>query len=275
MAENAVEKAYAALADGIDIAIASVADTSGSSPRHSGAIMTVDANGNCWGTIGGGLLEARSIEACKEAIRNRERSQVHHFVLEPTGEGALGTMCGGEADILVEWYSADHPEELQLERPDAPKAIIVGGGHCGYALESVMRGVGFDVTMVDDREEYANNNRFPKSAVRVIDSYNDAFEGIETDDGTYIIIMTRGHMGDYETLRAALKIPSAYLGMIGSKKKIARIFGMLKNDDGFSDEEISRVYAPIGIDISAETPEEIAISIAAQIVQVRRSQLDE
>lgn len=274
MAENAVEKAYAALTDGIDIAIASVADTSGSSPRHSGAIMTVDANGNCWGTIGGGLLEAKSIEACKEAIRNRERSQVCHFVLEPTGEGALGTMCGGEADILVEWYSADHPEELQLARPDAPKAIIVGGGHCGYALEPVLRGVGFDVIMVDDREEYANKNRFPKSAVRVISSYDDAFKGIEADDA-YIIVMTRGHMYDYESVRAALKIPSAYLGMIGSKKKIARIFGMLKNDDGFSDEEIARVFAPIGIDISAETPEEIAISIAAQIVQVRRSQLDE
>ena len=177
--------------------------------------------------------------------------------------------CGGDADVLIEYIDADSPEDFVEEFNLQTTAYIFGAGHVGLALEPVLRYINFKTVAIDDREEYANRERFPKaSEVKVISDFKHAFDGIETDENSYIIIVTRGHMGDYDVLKDALKQKSAYVGMIGSRKKNAMLFDMLRKE-GYAEEDIKRIHAPIGLSIQAETPEEIAISIAAELIQVR------
>ena len=147
-----------------------------------------------------------------------------------------------------------------------PRSIAA---HVALALEPVLRHIGFSTVVLDDRKEYANSERYPYADVKVLDSFTHSFDDITTDENSYIIIVTRGHMGDYDVLRDALKQKRAYIGMIGSRKKNAILYEKLTNDDGYTDEEIAKVYSPIGEPIYAETPEEISISIAAELIKVR------
>jgi xanthine dehydrogenase accessory factor len=148
-------------------------------------------------------------------------------------------------------------------------AYIFGAGHCGEKLAPLLSTVGFYTAIVDDRAEFANAIRFP-SADRIV--VPASFEGIvgqlPIDEDSYVVIVTRGHMHDREVLKQALSTDAAYVGMIGSKKKVAETFRALE-EDGVPSEVISRVFAPIGLSIGAETPEEIAVSITAQLIQVR------
>jgi xanthine dehydrogenase accessory factor len=148
-------------------------------------------------------------------------------------------------------------------------AYIFGAGHCGEKLAPVLSTVGFYTVVVDDRAEFASASRFP-SADRILvpESFENIIEGLPIDEESYIVIVTRGHMHDRNVLKQALETPAGYVGMIGSKKKVAETLRALE-EAGFSPENIARVHAPIGISIGAETPEEIAVSIAAQLIQVR------
>lgn len=138
-----------------------------------------------------------------------------------------------------------------------------------YALEPVLRHVDFKTVIIDDREEYANPQRYPKAArTIVVDDFDNAFDDIETDEDSYIIIVTRGHRGDLKVLRQALRRPFAYLGMIGSRRKNGLLYDALKQE-GVTDEQLEQVHAPIGLEIGSETPEEIAISIVAEIISER------
>lgn len=257
------------LENGEDFVIAKVVDTAGSTPRKKGAWMLVKQDGTSQGTVGGGKLEAETIKLCRKTFETKEKSKLHHFKLNTEERDALDMGCGGDADVLIEYIDAAHPEEFAAEFNLETTAYIFGGGHVGEALEPVLRHIHFRTVILDDREEYANSQRFPEAdGVRVLDDFAHSFDEIETDENSYIIIVTRGHMGDYDVLRDALKQKSAYVGMIGSKKKNAMLFDMLRKE-GFSEEEIGRVHAPIGLSIHAETPEEIAVSIAAEMIQVR------
>ena len=138
-----------------------------------------------------------------------------------------------------------------------------------YALEPILRHIDFTTTIIDDREEYANPQRYPNAERTIVcDSFDNCFDQLEMDEDSYIIIVTRGHRGDLQVLRQALKLPHAYLGMIGSKGKNAKLYEVLKSE-GVTQEEIDKIYAPIGLDIKSETPEEIGISIAAEVIKVR------
>lgn len=150
-------------------------------------------------------------------------------------------------------------------------AYIFGAGHCGASLAPLLHSVGFHTTVIDDRAEFANVTRFP-SADRIIvpDSFEGIVEQLPIDDNSYIVIVTRGHLHDRAILRESLGTPAAYVGMIGSKRKVAETFRALE-ESGIPPEVIARVHAPIGLSIGAETPEEIAVSIAAQLIQVRAS----
>ena len=138
-----------------------------------------------------------------------------------------------------------------------------------YALEPVLRHVDFRTVVIDDREEYANPQRYPKAdRTIVVDDFDDAFDDIETDEDSYIIIVTRGHRGDLKVLRQAIRRPFAYLGMIGSRRKNQLLYDTLRQE-GVTEEQIAQIHAPIGLDIGSETPEEIAISIVAEIISER------
>ncbi|MEG0829290.1 MAG: XdhC/CoxI family protein [Anaerovoracaceae bacterium] len=257
------------LEQGKDFVIAKVVDTKGSTPRKKGAWLLMKEDGTRLGTVGGGRLEAVTEELCKETFKTKEKSKIHHFKLNTEEKDALDMGCGGDADVLIEYIDAAHPEEFKAEFNLKSAAYIYGAGHVGLALEPILRYVDFQTVVIDDRAEYANRERFKEAdEVKVISSFKEPFKEIETNEDSYIIIVTRGHMGDLDVLRDALRQKSAYVGMIGSKSKNKMLFDMLR-EEGYSEEELGKVYAPIGLSIHAETPEEIAISVVGEMIQVR------
>jgi xanthine dehydrogenase accessory factor len=176
-----------------------------------------------------------------------------------TGGAPAGLLVGDRAEVHVQPVGA--PET----------AYVFGAGHCGKSLVHILGVVGLRTVIIDDRVEFANADRFPGAdAIVVADSFENVLDELPVDERSYLVIMTRGHTLDRIVLEQALRTKAGYVGMIGSKKKIARIFDVLR-EQGFGEEEFERVHAPIGLAIGAETPEEIAISIAAEIVQVRRA----
>lgn len=254
---------------GEDFVVAKVVDTKGSAPRKKGAVLLMKKDGSTLGTVGGGLLEAETEKLCKKTFETKEKDHIYEFTLDEKQKGALDMGCGGDATIQIQYISADDPGDFVKEFKLASTAYIFGGGHVAYALEPVLRHVDFNTVVIDDREEYANPQRYPNAARTIaVDDFDNAFDDITTDEDSYIIIVTRGHRGDLQVLRQALKRPFAYLGMIGSRRKNALLYDALR-EEGVTDEQIAQVHSPIGLSIGSETPEEIAISIVAEIIQVR------
>jgi len=254
---------------GEDFVVAKVVETKGSTPRKKGAVLMMKKDGTTMGTVGGGLLEAETEKLCKQTFETKEKSRIYEFVLDEKQAGALDMGCGGDAKVQVDYVNASDPGDFVKEFKLASTAYIFGGGHVAYALEPVLRHVDFRTVVIDDREEYANPERYPHAdRTIVVDSFDDAFADIETDEDSYIIIVTRGHRGDLQVLRESLKQEYAYLGMIGSKRKNTLLYETLMKE-GVSEEKLAEVHAPIGLKIGSETPEEIAISIVAEIIQVR------
>lgn len=253
---------------GEDFVVAKVVDTTGSTPRKKGAVLLVKKDGTTYGTVGGGKLEAETERIALETFQTKE-SKIYHFRLKPEDQQGLDMRCGGDADVSIEYVEASRPESFIMDFNLKTTAYIFGAGHVGLALEPALRYVNFATVVIDDRPDFANRQRFPDAdKVVVIKSFLDAYEDMITDENSYVIIVTRGHSGDYDVLKQTLKRTTAYIGMIGSKGKVAEVYKMLK-EDGFSQEELNRVYSPIGLSIHAETPEEIAISIVAEMIQVR------
>lgn len=259
---------------GEDFVIAKVVETNGSTPRKKGAVLMMKKDGTTVGTVGGGLLEAETEKLCKATFKTKEKSHIYSFVLDEKQKGALDMGCGGDATVQIDYIDAKDPGDFVKEFKLASTAYIFGGGHVAYALEPVLRHVDFRTIVIDDREEYANPERYPHAdKTIVVDDFDNAFNDIETDEDSYIIIVTRGHRGDLQVLRQALKKPHAYLGMIGSRRKNRILYDALL-EEGFKEEDFEEIYSPIGLSIGSETPEEIAISIVAEIIQVR-SKLNE
>ena len=258
---------------GEDFVIAKVVDTSGSTPRKKGAVLMMKKDGVTIGTVGGGLLEAETEKLCRKTFETKEKSHVYEFTLDEKQKGALDMGCGGDATVKIDYIDAETPGDFVKEFKLASTAYIFGGGHVAYALEPVLRHVDFRTVVIDDREEYANPERYPHADRTIaVENFDNAFDDIETDDDSYIIIVTRGHRGDLQVLREALKRDFAYLGMIGSRRKNELLFDTLRRE-GVPESKLAEVHAPIGLKIGSETPEEIAVSIVAEIIQVR-SQLD-
>lgn len=256
------------LEEGEAFVVAKVVDTHGSTPRSKGAWLLMQQNGESFGTVGGGSLEAAVQKICRETF-DTKMSQIFHFHLNAADQMNLDMRCGGDADVSIEYYCGNPAEEFNDPFPEFPTAYIFGGGHVGKAIEPLLRYVDFSTVILDDREEYANKDRFPHAdRVIVIDSYEESFKDIETDESSYIIIVTRGHRGDYAVLQNAIANKAAYIGMIGSKKKVLEMFERMRAS-GIGEEVINRIYSPIGLKIHAETPEEIAVSVVAEMVMVR------
>ena len=256
--------------ENIDFAIAKVIETKGSAPRKRGAAMIMTPEGNFYGTVGGGLLEARTQDLCRKVMETKENI-TYEFILDEQqqGENALAMGCGGDATIQVDYIDTKNPGNFIEEFKLKSDAYIFGGGHVAYALEPLLRHVDFTTTIIDDREEYSNPERYPKAERTIVcDDFDHCFDELETDDDSYIVIVTRGHRGDLKVLRQALQKANAYIGMIGSKRKNRLLYDELLKE-GFTQEQLDYVHAPIGIEIKSETPEEIGISIVAEMIQVR------
>lgn len=235
-------------------ALATVIATSGSTPREQGAKMLIRQDGSILGTVGGSLLEGQVREEAKKVIREG-KPKLLSFDL--TGKKEDGMICGGKADVYIE--------------PILPLSTlyIFGGGHISFALARLAKIIEFRVVVIDDRKEYANPERFPEADQTIADAYPNTFSQISVDQFSYIVILTRGHVHDQTVLEWAITTNAQYIGMIGSRKKIRTIYDNLITK-GVKEDNLKRVHAPIGLDIKAETPEEIAVSIIAEIVQVHR-----
>lgn len=253
---------------GEDFVIAKVVDTQGSAPRKKGACLLMKEDGTRFGTVGGGKLEAEVEKVCLETFQTK-KSKIYHYSLTPLDQQGLDMRCGGDADVSIQYIDAKKPDRFMEDFDPASTAFIFGAGHVGQALEPILRHVNFTTKVIDDRPDFANRQRFPEAdEVVVIDSFENAYQGMETNENSYIVIVTRGHSADYDVLKQTLQKTTAYIGMIGSKNKVAELYKMLR-EDGFSQQELDRVYSPIGLSIFAETPEEIAISITAEMIKVR------
>jgi xanthine dehydrogenase accessory factor len=233
-------------------ALATIIQCLGSSPQKEGAKMLVLEDGSILGTLGGGCLEAEVIQACLTAIKDSSPQMLPFQLTENNG----GLVCGGKVLVYIE--------------PIAPETrlVILGAGHIGKALSTAARFSGFRVTVVDDREEFANRNNIPDAHEVIVKDFGDAAAGAYIDKNSYVVIATRGHNHDLEALKSALHTEAKYIGLLGSRRKKALLFSTLKKE-GFQERDIGRVITPVGLPIGSVTPGEIAISIMAQIIQHR------
>jgi xanthine dehydrogenase accessory factor len=237
-------------------ALATIVHTNGSIPSYESSRMLVREDGSIAGTVGGGCVEADVWAAAKEVMQKESpRKLVFHLNNEASYDNGL--ICGGTLEIFVE--------------PILPQPIVYlfGGGHVSMALAKAASAAGFAIGVVDDREAFANKERFPM-AQEVFTSYADAFGKIRPNAATYLVIVTRGHKEDMRVLAWAVRTEARYLGMIGSKRKVLSVYRALEQE-GYRPEEFERVYAPMGLEIGALSPEEIAISIVAELIAVRRN----
>ncbi len=236
-------------------AFVTVIGCEGSSPRHLGAKMIVREDGAVLGSVGGGALEARAVERARAAMA-LGRAERFSVSLGP----ALGQCCGGQVDLLVE--------------PDLPpeRLLLFGAGHVAKELARAAAPLGFEVTVVDSRAEWNSPERFP-GAERFLEDGDEALDHLTLDARlTYCAVMTHRHDLDELLVRRLLEQPIRYLGLIGSRSKWAR-FRQRFAERGLPAEAAARVRCPIGIDVKAETPAEIAAAVAAELVLVRRTPL--
>jgi xanthine dehydrogenase accessory factor len=237
-------------------ALATIVHTNGSIPSYESSRMLVREDGSIAGTIGGGCVEAEVWAAAKEVMQ-KESPRKMVFNLNNEASYDNGLICGGTLEVFVE--------------PILPQPVVYlfGGGHVSTAVAKSASAAGFGVGVVDDREAFANKERFPL-AQEIFTNYEDAFKEIRPNASSYLVIVTRGHKEDMRVLAWAVRTEARYIGMIGSKRKVLSVYKALEHE-GYKPEEFERVYAPMGLEIGALSPEEIAVSIVAELVAVRRN----
>ena len=252
---NIYQAAASAVERGEAVALATIVRVRGSTPRGTGTKMLIRADGTAEGTIGGGELEARVLTAAREALCSGEPCLVS-FSLHNTEVGDPG-ICGGEADVFI---------DVLIPRPTL---LIVGAGHVAVPVAELGALLGFRTVVLDDRAEFASEERFPRADELIVGDIPTELARFPVNTQTHVVIVTRGHAHDEAALQAVLGWLAAYVGMIGSRRKVRTVFDNLRAA-GASEDALARVRAPIGLDIGAETPEEIALSIMAEIVMLRR-----
>jgi xanthine dehydrogenase accessory factor len=278
------------------VALCTVVGTRGSTPQSKGAKMLVLGDGRTVGTLGGGCVEAEVRRRAIE-ILNADRSELLEFRLDHDYGWDDGLICGGIMDIhvqtidaeragpfeqLAEALRSDRSAEFRITYEQAgqcrhyvedvgppPVLVIAGAGHVGQALGALAATLDFRVTIIDDRPDFASPERFPAAKQRIVADIEQSLRELPIDANTYVVIVTRGHKHDGDALAAVIDSPARYLGLIGSKRKIKTIFDDLLAS-GVSAEKLMRVHAPIGYEIGAVTVPEIAVSIASELIAVRR-----
>jgi len=257
------QEVFTAVADALErgepAALVTIVSTLGSTPQRVGAKMLVFADGRIVGTIGGGCYENDAFWKAREAITNR-RPILLHYELSDDFAQETGLVCGGQMDVYIE------PIE------PSPELYVIGAGHVAFHLARLANEVGFRVHVVDDREKFANAERFPTAVEVVADDIPAWINRTELPGHAYVVIVTRGHTNDLEALRALAPRDLRYLGLIGSRAKVARIYEQLVNDQMPAD-RLRHVHAPIGLDIGAVTPQEIAVSILAELIAVKHGKM--
>lgn len=259
LAARIAAEVVAALAGGPSILVATVIAAPAEAPAPVGAKLLVRPDGSALGGLDAGPLDAAIKAEAADAFR---RHGVSSLYLAPDGS----RLSRRQAD-----KSGQPAYQVMLEVHERPATLlIVGGGHIGRALASIGHLCGFSIAVVDDRPDYADRERFPEADRILCGDFVEMLRDFPIDPSTYIVCVTRGHKHDELSLRQVVDSAAAYVGMIGSKRRVGAVLQHLV-DDGIDPAAVARVHTPIGLDIGAETPEEIAVAIMAEVIQVRRS----
>ena len=246
---------------GIETAVVTVLEVKGSSPGKEGAMMAVFSDGSILGTVGGGALEYEFIQ---EALKAIKENKSYEKSFELTEKGSLHMKCGGFVRAYIKVFAKRE------------KLLIMGGGHLGAELYTLGKFLNKYVVIFDDREEFANRERFPEADEIILGKMKETVKNYSIDENSYIIIVTRGHENDKECLKAILdkKVFPKYIGMVGSRGKVLSTYKELL-DEGYLKEELKKIYSPIGLDISSSEPKEIALGIMAEITAVKNQKTGE
>jgi xanthine dehydrogenase accessory factor len=237
-------------------ALATIVQVRGSIPSFESAKLLVREDGSMVGTIGGGCVEAEVWNAAREVIATSKPRHMS-FTLGQDAAYDNGLICGGQLDVFVECIAPQ------------PAVMVFGGGHISKSLAKVLDLAGFRVSVIDNREAYANSERFPEAAEVHAAEYEEVYPKLAVTESTFIVIVTRGHRDDMRVLRWAITTPARYISMIGSKRKVIAVIRELEKE-GLPADAFDRIYAPMGLAIGAISPEEIAISVAAEMIAMRR-----
>ena len=256
MNEEVLSAAAEALKRGDAVALVTVVRSNGSTPQRAGAKMLVFADGRIVGTIGGGCYENDAFWKAREAI-GTGRSALLHYELNDDFAQENGLICGGQMDVHIDPLSP------------APHLYIIGAGHVGWHVARAAGDAGFRIHVIDDREKFASRERFPDADEVIVENIAEWLHAASLPASAYVVIVTRGHQNDLDAMRALAARELAYVGLIGSRAKVVRINDALLAE-GMPTECLERVHAPIGLDIGAVTPAEIAISIVAELIAIRR-----
>jgi xanthine dehydrogenase accessory factor len=238
-------------------ALATIVEARGSNPSYESAKLLVREDGSMTGTIGGGCVEAEVWTAAREAIETEKPKRLS-FNLGQDAAYDNGLICGGQIEVFIE-------PVLPL-----PRAFIFGAGHISKSLSKVANLAGFSTVIVDDRESFTSRERFPEAEAVHAGEYEQVIPTLSINETSYIIIVTRGHRDDMRVLKLAIATPARYIAMIGSKRKVLNVVREL-GKEGIPREAFARLHAPMGLDIGAISPEEIAVSVAAEMIAVRRN----
>ena len=253
MFSEIIYKALEASQKGQNYAFATITEaTLKGTPRKMGAKMIVFDDGTSFGTIGGGRNEKAAIAECLKAIQKQKPATIIYNYFGRKGE----SVCGGQIKVFIEPCAA------------VGHLIICGAGHIALPLSAVGKILGFKVTIIDDRKEFANKKRFPHVDKIIVGNHADELAGVAIASNAYVTIVTQGNEYDYECLKTVIKSSAAYIGVISSKPKMVKFFGRLKMS-GIEEKFLKRAHIPMGVDIGAQTPQEIAVSIMAEMVAVK------
>ena len=259
------QEVFAALAEalerGEEVALVTIVSATGSTPQRVGAKMLVFPDGRTVGTIGGGCYENDAFWKAREAITARRPLNVKYELNDDFAQES-GLVCGGQMEVFIEPVEA------------SPDVYVFGAGHVGYFVAKMAHEVGFRVHVIDDREKFANTERFGPGIDVIVENIPAWLSAHALPPTAYAVIVTRGHTHDLDALRALTAHPLRYLGLIGSKAKVKRIFDALR-EEGISPETLRVVHAPIGLDIGAITPQEIGVSIVAELIAAKHGKIAE
>jgi xanthine dehydrogenase accessory factor len=237
-------------------AVATIVNARGSIPSFKSAKMLVRDDGSIAGTIGGGCVEAEVWQAARDVIAN-EKPRSLSFDLNQDPKYDTGLVCGGTLEIFIEPVLP------------APLLYLFGAGHVALELFKAAKNAGFEAIVVDDREPYANAERFPGAREVHAKDFEETMKDLAPSESSYIVIATRGHRDDMRILRWAVQTPARYIGMVGSRRKAITVVREL-TAEGLDPKLFNRLRSPVGLDIGAVTPEEIAVSIMAELIAFRR-----
>jgi xanthine dehydrogenase accessory factor len=232
--------------------LATVTENSGSSPRKAGAKMLLRRDGSLLGSVGGGRVESETISAARAALEEGTPRTLPFLLDEEHGFA-----CGGAMTVYLEPHGC------------APRLVMFGAGHVGKAVAALAKGCGFHVTVVDERPECATQEELPCADELVLATVKDSIGLLKLAPDSFVVVATPAHLSDFDAVRGALSSEARFIGLLGSRHKREALLKTL-SDEGYSEEQRARVVTPVGVEIGAETPEEIAVSIVGQLVLERR-----